>query len=191
MGQNPGLKRSHECSSLIDFFVSHPYMSLDRDDSACMASHCNLTAWKDLKEKITDMAGNSHQWAPWLSDCAEDVSFDGRSITADAAEGGRHSHIQHSHTSSTFPPFPPPPPLRSTALQPTLCHWSVKPVIRLESKAIHHFTAPNPKPASYPVSTGAQTLFFIQYLHTRVNSAWVAGTETLISSVYTRLGHAI
>ncbi len=96
-GLNLGLKCSHECSSLIDFFKSHPYTSVERGDSARMASHCNLTEWKDLKEKITDMAGNSHQRAPWLSDCAADVSSDGRSITADTAEPPTHKHT-HTHT---------------------------------------------------------------------------------------------
>lgn len=63
-------------------------MSLEWGDSTRMASHCNLTGWKDLKQKITDMAGNSHQRVAWLSDCAADGSSNGRSITADAVEGG-------------------------------------------------------------------------------------------------------
>lgn len=154
MGLNLGLECSHECSSLIDFLRSHPYMSLERRSGTRMASHCNLTGWKDLKYKITDMAGNSHQRVPWLSDCAADVSCDGRSITADTMGGG----IAASPSSSLFPLFPP-------ASQTALFHWPVKPIIRLESKAIHHYTTPDPMPALDPVSTRAQTELFVSFHH--------------------------
>lgn len=42
-------------------------------DGSCLAGHRNTAGWKDVKEEITDTAGNSHQCVLRLPNCAADV----------------------------------------------------------------------------------------------------------------------
>lgn len=118
--------------------------------SACLAGPCNLTEWKDLKQKI--MAGKSHQWVAWVSDCGTDVTFIGRSITAYAAGGG--GAISPTTSSPILPPFPPPS-LWSTASQSALFQWSVKLIIRLRAR--QSITIYNTKSNACILSSQCQT----------------------------------
>lgn len=142
-------------------FITHWFFSKSSIHAsgmrACMAGPCNLTEWKDLKQKITDMAGKSHQRVARVSDCGTDVSFDGRSITANATEGG----------SAISPPPPLPPPLHFHHFHLPLCgvhHHSLLCFTGQSSSSSGWkqgnpslYITPNPMPAFYPVSARPQT----------------------------------
>lgn len=91
-----------------------------------------------------------------------------------------HTHtplLLHCHFYLLFPH------MRSTALQSALFHQAVKPIIRLASKAIHHYTTSNPMPALYTVSTRTRRVLFVQHLFSSVNSAGATGNEGHNSSL--------
>ena len=85
----------------------------------------------------TDVLGNSHQRTPGSTDCIADAS-----PMADpslAGSSGEHRHTHHLPSSLLLQPPPPQSQQsRRAGSKLSLFQWSIKPIIRLQGKAIHH-----------------------------------------------------
>lgn len=153
---------SRKVSSLIDFILL-PAVQTCRRNEECLAGHRNTAGWKDVKEEITDTAGNSHQCVLRLPNCAADVLRWGNpSLLEQQREASLFLSISTVlHPPPARPRFLPTVSLRSGCPQPVLFHWPVEPILRLESSAMHHSTAP--VSSLYPVSMN------VPWLTTKLN----------------------
>lgn len=109
---------------------------------ACPPDPCNLTEWKDLKQKITDMAGKSHQRV------ARGVGLWNRcklrwqiyhSIPSSSSSRGRQCYIPPTSSSSPYIFTISTSPFVEYSV--TVCSVSLVSQAhhQVESKAIHHY----------------------------------------------------